>query len=155
MYAKDELGYLSAWCIRWHILASIYLMTFTYNFLLSYSAWAVGAGGGKGDAPPPSPRPHQILTDQLILSQPGGREIMPNTLLHSCPQNFHTFLRPCLQFFLSLSLLSRALSWNDDHICNYVWLVTKWHRNLKESSRNFLGSLWRKEDNNNNNYYCM
>ena len=28
-------------------------MTFTYNFLLSYSAWAVGAEGGKGDAPPP------------------------------------------------------------------------------------------------------
>ena len=32
MYAKDELGYLSAWCIRWHILASIYLMTIVYFF---------------------------------------------------------------------------------------------------------------------------
>ena len=102
------------------------------------------------------PSPHQILSDQLILSQPGGERLCPtHYYIPTCPQNFHTFLRPCLQFFLSLSLLSRALSWNDDHICNYVWLVTKWHRNLKESSRNFLGSLWRKEDNNNNNYYCM
>ena len=75
-------------------------MTFTYNFLLSYSAWAVGAGGRKGDAPPPPPPDFDRSVNPITTR---GREIMPNTLLHTYLPPEFSYLPTALSSVLSLS----------------------------------------------------